>query len=214
MTRPGSTWSSWAAATSWASHLAALADAARSRQQRHRDGLPHSRPARLARNHPDGGHSGGGHGRTQAPSAPTMVRQGAVVIDVGINRVDDAFAPPRLSAGGRRGLRTRWPPKPKPSPPSPGGIGPMTIAMLLKNTVEAARHTRQERSATPWKPPDATRIDYGVQGEPVISTTFLPEERIAQTPAEPRDSSRLLALDPPWPPLASIWNIERFRRPD
>ncbi len=66
-----------------------------------------------------------------------MIRPGAVVIDVGINRVDDPSAPRgyRLvgdvdfaSAKEAASLIT----------PVPGGVGPMTIAMLLRNTVKAA----------------------------------------------------------------------------
>jgi len=66
-----------------------------------------------------------------------MVKPGAVVIDVGINRIDDATRP--------RGYRlvgdvdydgvsavAGW------ITPVPGGVGPMTIAMLLKNTLAAA----------------------------------------------------------------------------
>jgi methylenetetrahydrofolate dehydrogenase (NADP+)/methenyltetrahydrofolate cyclohydrolase len=67
-----------------------------------------------------------------------MIRPGAVVIDVGINRVPDESAPKGYRITGdvhfesaRRvaSLIT----------PVPGGVGPMTIAMLLKNTVRAAR---------------------------------------------------------------------------
>jgi methylenetetrahydrofolate dehydrogenase (NADP+) / methenyltetrahydrofolate cyclohydrolase len=67
-----------------------------------------------------------------------MVRPGAVVIDVGITRVDDATQGKgyRLvgdvhyeSVSQVASLIT----------PVPGGVGPMTIAMLLKNTVRAAR---------------------------------------------------------------------------
>jgi methylenetetrahydrofolate dehydrogenase (NADP+) / methenyltetrahydrofolate cyclohydrolase len=59
------------------------------------------------------------------------VREGAVVIDVGINRTDAGltgdveFGP----AAERARLIT----------PVPGGVGPMTIAMLLRNTLQAAR---------------------------------------------------------------------------
>jgi methylenetetrahydrofolate dehydrogenase (NADP+)/methenyltetrahydrofolate cyclohydrolase len=59
------------------------------------------------------------------------VKPGAVVIDVGINRTEEGlvgdvdFEP----AAERAGLIT----------PVPGGVGPMTIAMLLRNTLEAAR---------------------------------------------------------------------------
>ena len=60
-----------------------------------------------------------------------MVKPGAVVIDVGINRTDDGivgdvdYEPVREIAGSIT--------------PVPGGIGPMTIAMLLSNTLQAAR---------------------------------------------------------------------------
>ena len=71
---------------------------------------------------------------------PDLVRKGAVVIDVGINRVDDASR--------RRGYRLvgdvqyeAVAAKAEAITPVPGGIGPMTIAMLLGNTVEAARQT-------------------------------------------------------------------------
>ncbi len=66
-----------------------------------------------------------------------MVKEGAAVIDVGVNRVDDASR--------ERGYRlvgdvefeaaakvARW------ITPVPGGVGPMTIAMLMKNTLQAA----------------------------------------------------------------------------
>ena len=67
-----------------------------------------------------------------------MVRDGAVVIDVGINRVDDVTR--------RRGYRLvgdvdfdAVAAKSEAITPVPGGIGPMTIAMLLSNTLDAAR---------------------------------------------------------------------------
>jgi len=60
------------------------------------------------------------------------IREGAVVIDVGVNRLDDGslvgdvdFEPARERAS----LIT----------PVPGGVGPMTIAMLMKNTLSAAK---------------------------------------------------------------------------
>jgi len=66
-----------------------------------------------------------------------MIKPGAVVIDVGINRVNDAAVPKGYrivgdvhfaSAREVASLIT----------PVPGGVGPMTIAMLMKNTVRAA----------------------------------------------------------------------------
>ena len=66
------------------------------------------------------------------------VREDAVVIDVGINRVDDK--------SNERGYRLvgdvafdEVAPKAGAITPVPGGVGPMTIAMLMSNTVKAAR---------------------------------------------------------------------------
>jgi methylenetetrahydrofolate dehydrogenase (NADP+) / methenyltetrahydrofolate cyclohydrolase len=64
---------------------------------------------------------------------PAMVRPGAVVVDVGMNRTDAGLRgdvdPAVMEIAG---LMT----------PVPGGVGPMTIAMLLANTVRAARFRR------------------------------------------------------------------------
>jgi len=59
------------------------------------------------------------------------VKEGAVVVDVGINRTDAGLVGDVDfdAAAARAGLIT----------PVPGGVGPMTIAMLLRNTLEAAR---------------------------------------------------------------------------
>jgi methylenetetrahydrofolate dehydrogenase (NADP+)/methenyltetrahydrofolate cyclohydrolase len=61
-----------------------------------------------------------------------MVRDGALVVDVGVNRLSNGtfvgdvdFGPVSQKAG--------W------ISPVPGGVGPMTITMLLYNTVEAAK---------------------------------------------------------------------------
>ena len=58
-----------------------------------------------------------------------MVREGAVVVDVGINRTEDGLCGDAdfAQVSAKAGAVT----------PVPGGIGPMTIAMLLKNTVQA-----------------------------------------------------------------------------
>ena len=70
-----------------------------------------------------------------------MVREGAVVIDVGVNRVDDASRKRGYRLVGdvdfesvreRAGFIT----------PVPGGVGPMTVAMLLNNVTRAARMAR------------------------------------------------------------------------
>jgi methylenetetrahydrofolate dehydrogenase (NADP+) / methenyltetrahydrofolate cyclohydrolase len=65
-----------------------------------------------------------------------MVRPGAVVIDVGINRVDDASQPKGYRIVGDVAYR---PVAEVASAitPVPGGVGKMTIAMLLKNTLQA-----------------------------------------------------------------------------
>ena len=67
-----------------------------------------------------------------------FVKEGAVVIDVGINRVDDSSR--------KRGYRLvgdvsyeEVAPKCRAITPVPGGVGPMTIAMLMSNTTKAAR---------------------------------------------------------------------------
>ena len=67
-----------------------------------------------------------------------MVKEGAVVIDVGINRVDDASRERgyRLTGDVDFSNVTK---KASHITPVPGGVGPMTIAYLLKNTMIAAR---------------------------------------------------------------------------
>ena len=68
-----------------------------------------------------------------------MVKPGVVVIDVGINRTDDGlvgdvdFEPVRQVAGFIT--------------PVPGGVGPLTVTMLLENTLTAAKHQSQTRVA-------------------------------------------------------------------
>ena len=69
-----------------------------------------------------------------------FVKEGAVVIDVGINRVDDSSR--------KRGYRLvgdvsyeEVAPKCRAITPVPGGVGPMTIAMLMSNTIKAARYS-------------------------------------------------------------------------
>lgn len=69
-----------------------------------------------------------------------MIKPGAVVIDVGVNRVPD----PQSRSGSRlvgdvdfAGVQ----PKAGWITPNPGGVGPMTIALLMRNTVRAAELT-------------------------------------------------------------------------
>ena len=101
--------------------------------------LCHSRTADLA------GEVGRADVVVAATGQPALVRgewirPGAVVIDVGINRGGDGrlcgdveFEPARARAA----LIT----------PVPGGVGPMTVAMLLANTVTAAEHAAAARAA-------------------------------------------------------------------
>jgi methylenetetrahydrofolate dehydrogenase (NADP+) / methenyltetrahydrofolate cyclohydrolase len=64
-----------------------------------------------------------------------MVREGATVIDVGINRTDEGLVGDvAQDVGEKAGLLT----------PVPGGVGPMTIASLLRNAVRAARYQSGE----------------------------------------------------------------------
>ena len=67
-----------------------------------------------------------------------MVKQNAVVIDVGINRVEDSTAKNGYKIVGDVDFENV---KNVASAitPVPGGVGPMTIAMLMKNTLEAAK---------------------------------------------------------------------------
>ena len=69
-------------------------------------------------------------GRPQTVTAD-MVKEGATVVDVGINRVEGKIVGDVAEdVRARAGLLT----------PVPGGVGPMTIASLLRNTVRAARY--------------------------------------------------------------------------
>jgi methylenetetrahydrofolate dehydrogenase (NADP+)/methenyltetrahydrofolate cyclohydrolase len=66
-----------------------------------------------------------------------MVRPGAVVIDVGVNRVADPSAKDGTRLVGDVDF-SRVQPIAGKITPNPGGVGPMTIAMLMQNTVRAA----------------------------------------------------------------------------
>ncbi|MFI5335960.1 MAG: bifunctional 5,10-methylenetetrahydrofolate dehydrogenase/5,10-methenyltetrahydrofolate cyclohydrolase [Opitutales bacterium] len=70
-----------------------------------------------------------------------MVKPGAVVIDVGVNRVPDATKKSGYRLTGDVHFPTVAPICSHISP-VPGGVGPMTVAMLMKNTVKAYRQNR------------------------------------------------------------------------
>jgi methylenetetrahydrofolate dehydrogenase (NADP+)/methenyltetrahydrofolate cyclohydrolase len=94
---------------------------------------------------------------------PDWVRPGATVIDVGINRITDSieaqriFAnfPAKLAQFREKGSVLTGDVHPGVAEvagaitPVPGGVGPLTIAMLMSNTVKAARLRRAHRQATP-----------------------------------------------------------------
>jgi methylenetetrahydrofolate dehydrogenase (NADP+)/methenyltetrahydrofolate cyclohydrolase len=92
----------------------------------------HSRTADLAAETRDADVLVAAVGRPKVIS-PDMVKEGATVIDVGINRTPEGLrgdVDPAVAE--RAGLMT----------PVPGGVGPMTIASLLRNAVKAARLRR------------------------------------------------------------------------
>src|SRR5436189_588919 len=62
-----------------------------------------------------------------------MVKQGSAVVDVAINRTEAGIVGDVASAAGELAAFIT---------PVPGGVGPMTIAMVLRNTVKAARYRR------------------------------------------------------------------------
>ena len=62
-----------------------------------------------------------------------MVKEGAVVIDVGVNRLEDGLCGDVDFEAVKE--------KASAITPVPGGVGPMTITMLLSNTVYSAKQT-------------------------------------------------------------------------
>ena len=70
-----------------------------------------------------------------------MIKPGAVVVDVGVNRVDDPAAEKGYRLVGDVEFDTAARVA-RAITPVPGGVGPMTITMLLHNTIQAARQCR------------------------------------------------------------------------
>jgi methylenetetrahydrofolate dehydrogenase (NADP+)/methenyltetrahydrofolate cyclohydrolase len=85
---------------------------------------------------------------------PDHVREGAVVVDVGMNRLADPAETDRLYPGDEARRQqvatkgytlvgdvdfTRVAPKASAITPVPGGVGPLTVAMVISNTLKAAR---------------------------------------------------------------------------
>jgi methylenetetrahydrofolate dehydrogenase (NADP+)/methenyltetrahydrofolate cyclohydrolase len=71
-------------------------------------------------------------GKTEMIKA-NMIKEGAVVIDVGVNRLENGKLAGDVAFN-------EVAPKASYITPVPGGVGPMTIAMLMKNTLDAARN--------------------------------------------------------------------------
>ena len=71
------------------------------------------------------------------------IKPGAVVIDVGINRVPDPATPGKTRLVGDVAFAAAAE-RAAAITPVPGGVGPMTIACLLQNTLQAARRTRDD----------------------------------------------------------------------
>jgi methylenetetrahydrofolate dehydrogenase (NADP+)/methenyltetrahydrofolate cyclohydrolase len=75
-----------------------------------------------------------------------MVKEGAVVIDVGINRVADPTSPKGSKLVGDVAF-DEVAPKCRAITPVPGGVGPMTIAMLMHNTIASAQRSHQAQDS-------------------------------------------------------------------
>lgn len=73
-----------------------------------------------------------------------MVKEGVVIMDVGVNRIPDSTTTSGTRLVGDVDFDAIQP-KAKAITPNPGGVGPMTIAMLLRNTVQAAEQSAINR---------------------------------------------------------------------
>ncbi len=76
-----------------------------------------------------------------------MIREGAVVVDVGMNRVDDPSAKKGYRLVGDVDF-ANVAPKCSHITPVPGGVGPMTVAMLMANTYQAFVYQAAKKDAT------------------------------------------------------------------
>ena len=102
--------------------------------------------------------------------APDWIARGATVIDVGVNRITDpaeaaqlfAKLPQRLERFKEKGSALVGDVHPDAAEiagaitPVPGGVGPLTIAMLMSNTIKAARLRRAQRAPAAAVRPAAT----------------------------------------------------------
>src|SRR5690606_5558761 len=81
------------------------------------------------------------------------IKHGAVVIDVGINRTEEGRLVGDVGFEAAR-ERASW------ITPVPGGVGPMTVATLMQNTLEAAEMA--ERGPERARPPDLRTVALAV----------------------------------------------------
>mmetsp|Transcript_21803 Transcript_21803/g.49372 ORF Transcript_21803/g.49372 Transcript_21803/m.49372 type:complete len:313 (+) Transcript_21803:82-1020(+) len=81
----------------------------------------------------------------------SWIKAGAVVIDVGINSVDDASVKKGYRLVGDANF-AECKEVASQITPVPGGVGPMTIAMLMRNTVNGCRRTAEAAAALPTPP--------------------------------------------------------------
>jgi methylenetetrahydrofolate dehydrogenase (NADP+)/methenyltetrahydrofolate cyclohydrolase len=72
-----------------------------------------------------------------------MIKDGCVIIDVGQNLIEDSSSDKGTKLVGDVDFKT-CAPKASLITPVPGGVGPMTIAMLLKNTIQSAEHRARQ----------------------------------------------------------------------
>ena len=79
-----------------------------------------------------------------------MVKQGAVVVDVGINRLPDGRIVGDVDFEGVA-AKASW------ITPVPGGVGPMTVTMLIANTIKSAELAAEGRTQKPERTGDAPR---------------------------------------------------------
>jgi len=127
------------------------------------------------------------------------LKEGAVVIDVGINSVPDKRPIPKKATSLINRTPTTPAAKPSSGPrmrlvgdveftsafakasmitPVPGGVGPMTIAMLLRNTLQAARRFANARAdqAPGWAPTSSSSVESS-------PTTAVPQQPSSQVQA-------------------------------
>ena len=88
-------------------------------------------------------------GRARAVTG-AMIRPGAVVVDVGMHRLDDPAAPKGVRLVGDVEAESVEPVAGWLSP-VPGGVGPLTVAMLLANTCEACERSLGRDRAPIWR---------------------------------------------------------------